>query len=296
MPDGTGLKDFGEIFPDRLFDVGIAEQHAMTFAAGLATQGMIPVVAIYSTFLQRAFDQVVHDVALQKLPVRIVMDRAGLVGDDGPTHHGVFDVGFLRMVPNFVIMAPKDENELRHMLKTMIEHHCGPIALRMPRGNGIGVPMDVELSCIPIGKAEVVREGKGLVILAYGTCVYPAVAAAALLDEDGIHATVVNARFAKPLDTVLLDELLGSEPCVMTVEENARAGGFGSAVLEFLVDRGYEMRKVRTLGIPDRYLGHALQADLLAEIGLTPENIAHVAHEMASSNGRLVKPAGRAGR
>ena len=296
MPDGTGLKAFGEEFPDRLFDVGIAEQHAMTFAAGLATQGMIPVVAIYSTFLQRAFDQVVHDVGLQNLPVRIVMDRAGLVGDDGPTHHGVFDVGYLRMVPNFAIMAPKDENELRHMLKTMVEHHYGPIALRMPRGTGVGVPMDDELVCLPIGKAEVVREGKGTVILAYGACVYPAVAAASLLDESGIHATVVNARFAKPLDSLLLDDLLSSEPCVLTVEENARAGGFGSAVLEFLADRGYEMKRVKTLGIPDRYVGHAPQTDLLAEIGLTPENIAHVVLDMASSNGRLSKPAGRSAR
>jgi 1-deoxy-D-xylulose-5-phosphate synthase len=293
MPDGTGLKAFGEAFPERFFDVGIAEQHAITFAAGLATQGMIPVAAIYSTFLQRAFDQVVHDVGLQNLPVRLVMDRAGLVGDDGPTHHGVFDVGYLRMIPNFTIMAPKDENELRHMLKTMIEHHHGPIALRMPRGSGMGVKMDDEMVCLPIGKSEVLREGKGVVILAYGTCVYSAALAAALLEENGIQATVVNARFAKPLDTVLLDELLRSEPCLVTVEENARAGGFGSAVLEFLADRGYETKRVRNMGIPDRYMGHASQADLLAEIGLTPENIAHVVLETIGSNGRFGKKAAR---
>ena len=289
MPDGTGLKAFGEAYPERFFDVGIAEQHAITFAAGLATQGMIPVAAIYSTFLQRAFDQVVHDVGLQSLPVRLVMDRAGLVGDDGPTHHGVFDVGYLRMIPNFTVMAPKDENELRHMLKTMVEHHHGPIALRMPRGSGMGVKIDEEMVCLAIGKAEVVREGKGVVILGYGTCVYPAILAAALLEENGIHPTVVNARFAKPIDTVLLDELMRTEPVVLTVEENARAAGFGSAVLEFLAERGYETGRVRTMGIPDRYMEHAPQADLLAEIGLTPENIAHVVLELARSNGRVGK-------
>jgi 1-deoxy-D-xylulose-5-phosphate synthase len=293
MPDGTGLKAFGEAFPERFFDVGIAEQHAITFAAGLATQGMIPVAAIYSTFLQRAYDQVVHDVGLQNLPVRFVMDRAGLVGDDGPTHHGVFDVGYLRMIPNFTIMAPKDENELRHMLKTMIEHHHGPIAMRMPRGNGTGVKMDADMVCLPIGRGEVLREGKGVVVVAYGTCVYPALLAASLLEENGIHPTVVNARFAKPLDTVLLDELLRSEPCLVTVEENARAGGFGSAVLEFIADRGYETRLVTNMGIPDRYMGHAPQSDLLAEIGLTPENIAHVVLETAMRNGRAGKRAAR---
>jgi 1-deoxy-D-xylulose-5-phosphate synthase len=215
------------------------------------------------------------------------------VGDDGPTHHGVFDVGYLRMVPNFAIMAPKDENELRHMLKTMIEHHHGPIALRMPRGSGVGVKMDEELVCLPIGKSEIIREGRGVVILGYGTCVYAAVLAAAFLEENGIHPTVVNARFAKPLDEVLLDDLMRSEPCVVTVEENARAGGFGSAVLEFLADRGYETKRVRSLGIPDRYLGHAPQSDQLAEIGLTPENIAHVVLELVQSNGRCGKRAAR---
>ncbi|UCH85871.1 MAG: 1-deoxy-D-xylulose-5-phosphate synthase, partial [Candidatus Latescibacterota bacterium] len=206
MPDGTGLKAFSEKYPKRFFDVGIAEQHAITFAGGLATEGIIPVAAIYSTFLQRAFDQVIHDIALQNLPVRIVMDRAGLVGQDGPTHHGVFDIGYLRMVPNFVLMAPKDENELRHMLKTMIDYDRGPIALRMPRGRGVGVDLDAELEALEIGKAEVLREGKKVVILGYGNCVHPSLAAAALLEENKIKPTVVNMRFVKPLDTALLDE------------------------------------------------------------------------------------------
>jgi 1-deoxy-D-xylulose-5-phosphate synthase len=289
MPDGTGLKAFGEEFPNRFFDVGIAEQHAVTFAAGLATQGMVPVAAIYSTFLQRAFDQVIHDVGLQNLPVRFVMDRAGLVGDDGPTHHGVFDVGYLRMVPNFVIMAPKDENELQHMIKTMVDHNQGPIALRMPRGSGFGVKMDDELVSLPIGKSEVVREGKNVVILAYGTCVYVAAAAAALLEENKIRAAVVNVRFAKPLDTALLDELMKGEPYLVTVEENARAGGFGSAVLEYIVERGYEVKRIKNLGIPDRYMPHASQTELLAEIGLTPENIVQTVLDLMASKRRFAK-------
>lgn len=289
MPDGTGLKAFAEAYPERFFDVGIAEQHAITFAAGLATQGMTPVTAIYSTFLQRAFDQVVHDVGLQRLPVRIVMDRGGLVGDDGPTHHGTFDIGFLRMVPNFVLMAPKDENELQHMIKTMIDYSDGPSALRMPRGAGAGVKLDETPVSLPIGKAEVVREGEGVVILAYGSCVYPAVAAAALLEEHDVRPFVVNARFAKPLDTELLDQLVKSEPYVVTVEENARAGGFGSAVLEYLSESGFAAQRVRVLGIPDRYIRHAPHADLLAEIGLTPGNIAHTVFELVRSHKPLVK-------
>jgi 1-deoxy-D-xylulose-5-phosphate synthase len=295
MPDGTGLKAFAEKYPKRFFDVGIAEQHAITFAGGLATEGIIPVTAIYSTFLQRAFDQVIHDISLQNLPVRIVMDRAGLVGDDGPTHHGVFDIGYLRMIPNFVVMAPKDENELRHMFKTMIEYNGGPIAMRMPRGRGVGVAMDKKLEAIEIGKAEVLREGKKVVILAYGNCVHPSLAAAALLEENKIKPTVVNARFVKPLDTELIDELMASEPIVLTVEENARAGGFGSAVLEYLVDKGYEAKRIKTLGIPDRYMAHAPQSDLLAEIGLTPENIAQTVIEMVASKRWFLRAAGGGG-
>ncbi len=289
MADGTGLRAFANEFPKRFFDVGIAEQHAVTFAAGLASQGMVPVVAIYSTFLQRAFDQVIHDVGLQCLPVRFVMDRAGVVGDDGPTHHGVFDVGFLRMIPNFVVMAPKDENELRHAMKTMIDYNAGPIAIRMPRGSGFGVKMDDELVSLPIGKSEVLREGKDVVILAYGTCVYAALGAASLLEENGIHPTVVNARFAKPLDRVLLEELMKSEPYLITVEENARAGGFGSGVLEYLVDGGYEVGRIKNLGIPDRYMTHASQTELLAEIGLTPENIAQTVLDLMAERRHWVK-------
>ncbi|UCH82561.1 MAG: 1-deoxy-D-xylulose-5-phosphate synthase, partial [Candidatus Latescibacterota bacterium] len=218
-----------------------------------------------------------------------------LVGQDGPTHHGVFDIGYLRMVPNFVLMAPKDENELRHMLKTMIDYDRGPIALRMPRGRGVGIDLDAELEALEIGKAEVLREGKKVVILGYGNCVHPSLAAAALLEENKIKPTVVNMRFVKPLDTALLDELMKSEPMVLTVEENARAGGFGSAVLEYLVDNGYEAKKIRNLGIPDRYLAHAPHADLLAEIGLTPENIAQTVIEMVTSKRRFLRAAGGGG-
>jgi len=295
MPDGTGLTAFADEFPNRFFDVGIAEQHAVTFAAGLATQEMIPVAAIYSTFLQRAFDQVIHDVGLQSLPVRFVLDRAGVVGDDGPTHHGVFDVGFLRMIPNFVVMAPKDENELQHAIKTMIDYNKGPIALRMPRGSGFGVKMDEELVSLPIGKSEVVREGKQVVILAYGTCVYAAIGAAALLEENKIQPVVVNGRFAKPLDSALLDDLMKGEPIVVTVEENARAGGFGSGVLEYLVERGYEIKRIKNLGIPDRYMPHATQTELLAEIGLTPENIAQTVLDLMASRRGFVKWVMRSG-
>ncbi len=283
MPDGTGLKAFGEKYPRRFFDVGIAEQHAVTFAAGLATEGVVPVVAIYSTFLQRAFDQVVHDVSLQNLPVRIVMDRAGLVGDDGPTHHGVFDIGYLRMIPNFVVMAPKDENELQHMLKTMVDYNDGPTALRIPRGSGLGVELDTELVALAIGKGEVLIEGKDAVIFAYGNCVHTAVTAAGILEESKIHPTVVNARFAKPLDSELIDKLVAEEPVIVTVEENARAGGFGSAVLEYLVEKGYPANRVKILGIPDRYITHAQQADQLVDTGLTPKHIAQTVQELLKS-------------
>ncbi len=291
MPDGTGLKAFGEKYPRRFFDVGIAEQHAITFAAGLATEGIVPFAAIYSTFLQRAFDQVVHDVSLQNLPVRIVMDRAGLVGDDGPTHHGVFDIGYLRMIPNFVVMAPKDENELQHMLKTMADYNDGPTALRIPRGSGTGVALDTELVALPIGKGEVLREGKEALIIGYGNCVSTAMKAATILEKSKIQATVVNARFAKPLDTELIDELLSNEPVIVTVEENAIAGGFGSGILEHLVEKGYPVNRVKILGIPDRYITHAPQADQLAETGLTPENIAETVRSLLGSQKGFLKSA-----
>jgi 1-deoxy-D-xylulose-5-phosphate synthase len=287
MPDGTGLNAFADAFPERTFDVGIAEQHAVTFSGGLATEGFIPVAAIYSTFLQRAYDQIIHDIGLQKLPVRFVMDRAGLVGEDGPTHHGVFDVSYLRCVPNFVVMAPKDERELQHMLKTMVEYHDGPSAIRIPRGSGVGVPLDTAWQALPIGKGEVLREGKDVLLLAYGTCVHPALAAAALLDDRGIWSTVVNARFVKPLDTDLIDELVVSEPVVITVEENVVMGGFGSAVNEYLVEKGYEVRRLKNLGIPDRFMSHAPRGDLLEEAGLTAENFADTALDILQSARRV---------
>ncbi len=238
MPDGTGTTAFGERFPERFFDVGIAEQHAVTFAAGLACEGIKPVVAIYSTFLQRAYDQVVHDVALQSLPVRFVLDRGGLVGDDGPTHHGVFDLAYLRCLPNFVIMSPKDENELRHMVYTQLQYDEGPSALRYPRGSAEGVALDRELRAIPIGEAEVLRHGGDVAIVALGSMVAPSMEAARMLADEGISCAVVNARFVKPLDEDLILDFASRVEHLVTVEEAQRAGGFGSAVAELVQDRG----------------------------------------------------------
>ncbi len=229
MPDGTGLSPFAKAFPSRFFDVGIAEQHALTFAAGLAVEGFRPVAAIYSSFAQRAYDQVFHDICLQKLPVTLALDRAGLVGDDGPTHHGVFDLSFLRHLPEMTVMAPKDENELQHMVKTAVYADC-PIALRYPRGNGYGIPMDQEPAILPLGRGEVLTEGDDLAIVAIGITVYPALEAAALLKEKGIRAAVVNARFVKPLDRELILSWARRTGHLVTVEENALQGGFGSAV------------------------------------------------------------------
>ena len=272
MPDGTGTTEFGERFPDRFFDVGIAEQHAVTFAAGLACEGLKPVCAIYSTFLQRAFDQVVHDVALQSLPVTFVMDRAGLVGDDGPTHHGVFDVAYLRALPNMVVMAPKDENELRHMLHTQLEYREGPTAMRYPRGSGLGIPLDPEPRTIPIGEAEILREGADLTLLAVGSMVHPSLEAAVRLEQEGLSAGVVNARFIKPLDDELILELAERGP-IVTVEESQRQGGFGSAVVELLQDRGVDYARVTSIGIPDQFVEHGKPDILRANVGLTPEAI-----------------------
>ncbi len=235
MPDGTGLVDFRQDFPDRFYDVGICEQHAVTFAAGLAMGGMRPVAAIYSTFMQRAYDQVLHDVCMQNLPVVLALDRGGMVGEDGETHQGLFDLSFLRHLPNLTLMAPKDENEMRDMLYTAVEHP-GPVALRYPRGKGVGVAFSSTLKKIAIGKAEVLREGEDLLILALGASVYPALAAAEQLAVRGFSATVVNARFVKPLDENLILTLAAKHGRVLTVEENVLAGGFGSAILELLAD------------------------------------------------------------
>ncbi len=275
MPDGTGLVEFSRRFPERFFDVGIAEEHAVTFAAGLATEGFRPVVAIYSTFLQRAYDQIVHDVTLQNLPVIFALDRAGIVGDDGATHNGVFDLSYLRHIPNLVVMAPKDECELQRMLWTALEVD-GPVAIRYPRGAGVGVPLDEERVTLPLGMGEVLRRGAGgaLALVAIGSMVYPALQAAELLAQEGIEAAVINARFVKPLDKALLYGLARNFRRIVTVEENVLSGGFGSAVLEF-----YE-RKVLTagreflrIGIPDRFIHHGPQQEVRASLDLSPEGI-----------------------
>ncbi|MFZ3170705.1 MAG: 1-deoxy-D-xylulose-5-phosphate synthase [Carboxydocellales bacterium] len=272
MPGGTGLEYFAKAFPQRFFDVGIAEQHAVTMAAGLATQGFKPVIAVYSTFLQRAYDQILHDVCLQKLPVVFALDRAGLVGEDGPTHHGVFDFAFLRHIPNMVVMAPKDEDELQNMMKTAIDYP-GPIALRYPRGSGMGVPLG-QPQALPIGKGEVLREGKDYTILAIGSMVYPAFQAAEHLAQQGIQATVINCRYVKPLDEALIIEHAMATNLVLTIEEHILQGGFGSAVLELLEAKGLNEVRVKRLGIPDEFVEHASPNLLKEKYGLTVQGIA----------------------
>ncbi|CDM66029.1 1-deoxy-D-xylulose-5-phosphate synthase [Pyrinomonas methylaliphatogenes] len=273
MPDGTGVDQALEKFPGRAFDVGIAEQHAVTFAAGLACEGLRPVAAIYSTFLQRAFDQIVHDVCIQNLHVVFAMDRAGIVGADGPTHHGLLDIAYMRIVPNMVVMAPKDEAELRDMLLTAIEH-TGPICFRYPRGAGVGVPLDREPQLLEIGKAEILRDGGEVALLAYGSMVHPSLRAAEQLAKEGIETTVVNARFAKPLDAELILALARTKRLIVTVEEAYLAGGFGSAVMELLEENGLlgRVRLVR-MGVPDRWVTHGDQKLLLAKYGLDADGI-----------------------
>lgn len=272
MPEGTGLKAFSEAFPERFVDVGIAEQHAITFAAGLATEGLRPVVAIYSTFLQRAYDQILHDVCLEAHPVVFAMDRGGIVGEDGPTHHGLFDLSYLRSLPNMVVMAPKDENELRHMLGTAV-NHPGPIAFRYPRGCGVGVPLDDEIQALPIGKGEVLTMGADVAILAVGVTVTPALEAAKQLKDESISATVVNCRFVKPLDVELITRLATEIPFMVTVEENVLQGGFGSAVVECLMDAGIIDSRVVRLGIPDTYVEHGSQKILRSKYGIDTSGI-----------------------
>lgn len=273
MPDGTGLTGFAKEFPGRFYDVGIAEQHGVTFAAGLAAEGLRPVVAVYSTFLQRAYDQVFHDVCLQNLPVTFALDRGGVVGSDGPTHHGAFDLSYLRHLPNMTLMAPKDENELQHMLATSIELGS-PAAIRYPRGNGYGVPLDQALRPMPIGRAEVLREGGDGALLALGTMVAPALEAAAMLEKQhGISLAVVNARFVKPLDAALILELAAKNGALVTLEENALQGGFGTAVLELLEEQGVSGTRVLRLGYPDSYIQQGEQHELRAILGLDPAGI-----------------------
>jgi 1-deoxy-D-xylulose-5-phosphate synthase len=273
MPVGSKLLGFAEEFPDRMFDVGIAEQHATTVAAGLATQDMKPFLAIYSTFLQRAYDQVVHDICRQNLNVFIGIDRAGLVGADGETHQGVFDIAFLRHLPNMVIMMPKDENEGQHLVNTALQYNDGPIALRYPRGNGYGVPMDSELKNIQIGKWDVLKQGKDAAILTFGTTIPMAMEAAEELEKQGLSVRVVNARFIKPMDEAMLKSILGEEMPILTIEEAVLQGGFGSGVLEFAQEQGYHNAVIDRIGIPDYFIEHGSVKELLNEIGMTKENV-----------------------
>jgi 1-deoxy-D-xylulose-5-phosphate synthase len=276
MPEGNCLSVVAAEFPQRVFDVGICEQHAVTFAAGLAAQGFKPIVAIYSTFLQRAFDQLIHDVCLQDLPVTLAIDRSGIVGDDGKTHQGTFDISYLMLIPNLIIAAPKDENELQHLLYTAVKAKH-PMAIRYPRGPGVGVELETELHQIPIGKGEILRQGKDVAILAIGTTVAPALEAAQKLAEKGIEATVVNARFAKPLDAELIKGLTGQIKRLVTVEENALSGGFGNSVLDLLQQSGISNIQVKVIGIPDEFVEQGSQAQLRANYSLDAEGIARQA-------------------
>jgi 1-deoxy-D-xylulose-5-phosphate synthase len=285
MPTGTGLSQFKEKFPKRFFDVGIAEQHAVTMAAGLAAVGYIPIIAVYSTFLQRAYDQILHDVAMQGLPVIFAVDRAGLVGEDGETHQGVFDISFLRHIPGMVVMAPKDENELRRMLKSSIEYNC-PVTIRYPRGAGMGVSLDDDIGKLPFGQAEVLREGKDITIIAIGQQVYCALEAAELLESKGIDADVINARFAKPLDIKRIVQSVNKTGRLVTVEENILQGGFGSAVLELLEESQIKIPVCR-IGIADEFVSHGSSKMLRGKYGLTSENIASEALSLISGNRKI---------
>ena len=279
MPEGTGLLKFAEAYPDRFFDVGIAEQHGVTFAAGMATEGMKPVVAIYSTFLQRAYDQIIHDVCIESLPVVFALDRCGIVGEDGATHHGVFDFSYLRSLPNMVIMAPKDENELRRMLVTALSHP-GPVAMRYPRGAAIGVKLDEDIRPLPMGKGEILTEGDDLLILAIGSTVHEALQANQVLIQDGIASTVVNCRYVKPLDVDLIASLAGRIPRIITVEENVRQGGFGSAVLECLNDGGVDGYSLIRIGISDAFVEHGPQELLRSKWGIDASAIVKTARKL----------------
>ena len=283
MPEGTGLTDFAGIHPDRFMDVGIAEQHAVTFAAGMATEGLKPVVAIYSTFLQRSLDQIIHDVCLPNLHVIFALDRGGIVGDDGSTHHGVFDLSYLRSIPNMTIMAPKDENELRNMLFTALDFK-GPIAIRYPRGKGIGVPIDKEYNKIPIGEAEILTTGKDLLILAIGSRVQPSLEACEELEKDGYSVSVVNCRFVKPLDP-RLHEMAAKIGRVLIVEENTSFGGFGSAVLESFIDYGLFGVKIKRLGLPDVFIEHGPQELLREKYGISKKDIVKEARKLCNYPG-----------
>jgi 1-deoxy-D-xylulose-5-phosphate synthase len=279
MPEGTGLKKFAQTYPERFFDVGIAEPHGVSFAAGLATEGFRPVIAIYSTFLQRAYDQILHDVCLDALPVIFAVDRGGIVGEDGPTHQGLFDLSYLRCLPNMVVMAPKDEDELRHMLFTAVTHD-GPIAVRYPRGAAIGVDISTKFNKLPIGKGEVLRHGNDIVIFAVGSAVNESLKAQSLLNEKEIETTVVNCRFIKPLDIDLIADQAKQAKHIITVEENVLQGGFGSAVLECLNEAGLTGFKLKRIGIADTFVEHGSQKALRAKYGVDASAIAAVAEQM----------------
>ena len=279
MPEGTGLAEFARIYPDRFFDVGIAEQHGVTFAAGMATEGLRPVVAIYSTFLQRAFDQLVHDVCLDRLPVVFAIDRSGLVGEDGPTHHGLFDLSYLRSLPNMVIMAPMNENDLRRMLVTALAHD-GPVALRYPRGAVEGVALQEPITPLPLGTGELLKNGDDVLILGLGRPVNDALAAHGLLQEENISATVVNCRFLKPLDIDLISQLVKKIPRIITIEENVRQAGFGSAVLEALTDRGIAGFRIERIGIADTFVEHGPQKLLRSAYGIDAQSIVKAARRL----------------
>jgi 1-deoxy-D-xylulose-5-phosphate synthase len=273
MLDGTGLAPAAAEFPKRVIDVGICEQHAVTMAAGLATQGFIPIVAVYSTFLQRSYDQIVHDVCLQNLPVVFAVDRAGIVGEDGATHQGAFDISYLSSIPNMVISAPKDEDELQHLLYTAIKAGQ-PMAIRYPRGYGEGVALKPDLQLLPIGKGEILKEGLDLAIIAIGSVVYPALNAARLLSDVGIDCAVINARFAKPLDSEMLLGQAKKTLKLVTVEENALAGGFGNAVLDWLAQAGLSQVKVECIGLPDQFIEHGSPELFRAKFDLDSAGIA----------------------
>ena len=273
MPDGTGISKFGKVFPDRTFDVGMAEQHGVGYGGALSIEGFRPVIAIYSTFMQRAYDQIVHDIVGMNLPVTFAMDRAGIVGEDGATHQGLFDIAFLRTLPNMVIMAPKDENELRHMLKTSI-YHPGPSSIRYPRGSGLGVKIDEEVKEIEVGKGEVIKDGKDLAIIAFGSMVDPSMKAAAMLEEKGFSVAVINARFAKPIDKSLIMEYAKKTGCLITTEEHSVQGGFGSAVLEVL--QNFDERiplKTKCIGVPDVLIEHGATGLIKKDLKLDPEGM-----------------------
>ena len=278
---GTGLKDFSEKYPERFFDVGICEQHAVTFATGLALEGFIPICAIYSTFLQRAYDQIIHDVALNNVKVIFAIDRGGLVGEDGPTHHGSFDLSYLRLIPNFTIMAPKDENELQHMLYSALRY-SGPVAIRYPRSSGEGVDLDWDFKEIPFGKAELLKDGKDITVIAIGNTVYQALKVAEELEKEDISLAVINARFVKPLDENLILDFAKKTGKIITVEENTLIGGFGSAVCEFLADKNVSV-KIKRIGLPDKFIEHGDLKTLKKNYGLTSECIKQVVLELISN-------------